>query len=301
MCCGERFATATSFVARSAATTVISVPQKRGALGLALSIFFALLALDAIPGMWQRIETLEADLSPAVVTLAELLRIPIKPAQRFVDVPEKTTLLAREQKRLFALHRVGALIGHVEGVCAQIAVRALRRRSESLVVVPQLLEHALPLFEQALLKMLKVFLRHCLRFFAAFGASCFCCHFLTDPLQGDFNVLPIKVKRVRRVCAFNPLTHRHPESEYLVGNPLLKCLDCFLNFRRTSDGERDTITYGETQFLPQPLNTAHQLSREPFQPQLSRHHRVESGEISALLLYHQLAGRASHHSQVFRA
>jgi|GEM_PF-6775040 len=110
---------------------------------------------------------------PQVVAFAELLGVTIKPAKRFVDVPEETTLLAREEKRLFALHRIGALIGHVEGVCAQIAVRALRSRSEGLVVVPQLLQDALPLFEEALFKMLKAFLGHRLRFFVA---SCGC-HF----------------------------------------------------------------------------------------------------------------------------
>src|SRR3954464_6042886 len=114
MCCGASCAAAISLVTRSIATTVISVPQNRGGLGLALSIFFALLALDAVSGVRQRIETLEADLAAAVVALSELLRIPIKPAKSFVDVPQEPALLAREQKRFFALHRVGALIGHVE-------------------------------------------------------------------------------------------------------------------------------------------------------------------------------------------
>src|SRR5437762_369134 len=136
MCCGARVAAAISLVTRSTATTVINVPQKRGVLGLALSIFFALLALDAIPGMRQRVEPLEADLSPAIVALSELLRIAIKPAQRLVDMPEEAAFLAGEEERLFALHRVRALIGHVEGVCAQIAIGALRRRSEGLVIMP---------------------------------------------------------------------------------------------------------------------------------------------------------------------
>src|SRR6266550_5264104 len=223
MCCGDSIEAAISFVARSSATTAISVPQKRGGLGLALSIFFALLALDAIPGVRQRVETLETDLSSAIVALAELLRIAIEAAKRLVDVPQKAAFLAREQKRLFALHCVGALIGHVEGVCAQIAIRALRSRSESLVVVPQLLQDALPLFEQALLKMLEVFLRHRLwlggvRFFAA---SC-CCHFLTNPLQGDFNALSIKVERMRRVCSVFFLAHVDCPSEHFIRNPFLK-------------------------------------------------------------------------------
>src|SRR5450759_1109139 len=112
MCCGDSDAAAISLVTRSSATTVISVPQKRGGLGLALSIFFALLALDAKPGVRQRVETLEADLSPAVVALAELFGIAIEPAKCFVDVPEETAFLAREQKRLLALHCVGTPVSY---------------------------------------------------------------------------------------------------------------------------------------------------------------------------------------------
>src|SRR5437762_4989488 len=172
MCCGERLAAATSFVTRSTATTVTSVPQKRGGLGLPLSIFFALLALDAIPGVRQGVETLETDISSAVVALAELLGISIESPQRLVDVPEKTTFLACKQKCLLALHGVRALVGHVEGVSAQITIGALRRRTECLVIVAQLLENALPFLEQALLKMLQALFRH--RF--GFLVGC-CCHF----------------------------------------------------------------------------------------------------------------------------
>src|ERR1700686_1710342 len=167
MCCGDRVAAAISLVTRSSATISTTVPQNRGGLGLALSIFFALLALDAISGVRQCVETLEADLATAVVAFAELLGIAIEPAKRFVNVPEETALLAREEKRLFALHRVGTLVGHVEGVRAQIAVRALRSRSERFVVMTKLLEDALALFEQALLKMHEALFRHRLRFFAA--------------------------------------------------------------------------------------------------------------------------------------
>src|SRR3954469_17567045 len=113
-CCGESVAAAISLVTRSSATTVISVPQKRGVLDLPLSIFFTLLALNAVSGVWQRVETLEADLLAAVMAFAELLRVSIEPAQGLVDVPQETTLLAREEERLLALHRVGTLIGHVE-------------------------------------------------------------------------------------------------------------------------------------------------------------------------------------------
>ena len=79
-----------------------------------LSIFLALLALDAISGVGQRVETLVADLATAIVALAELLGIPIEAAQRFVDVPEESSFLAREEKSFLALHGVGALVRHVE-------------------------------------------------------------------------------------------------------------------------------------------------------------------------------------------
>src|SRR5687767_1233898 len=120
MCCGDRFATASTFVTTSSATTVASTPQKRAGLGLALSIFFALLALDAVPRVRKRVEALERDFLTAVVAFAEGLRRPIKAAQCLIDVPEKTSFLACEQKGLFSLHGVGALVGHVERVRAEI-------------------------------------------------------------------------------------------------------------------------------------------------------------------------------------
>src|SRR6059058_2304010 len=100
MCCGEGVAAAMSLVVKSRATTAIRVPQKRGGLGLALSIFFALLALDAIPGVRQCVESLEAYFSTTVMALAELFGIAIKPAQRFVDVPQEATFLTGEKERL---------------------------------------------------------------------------------------------------------------------------------------------------------------------------------------------------------
>src|ERR1700693_519671 len=75
MCCGERLAAAISFLTRSSTTTSTRVPQKRGGLGLALSIFFALLALDAVSGVRQCVEALEAYFAPAVVAFAELLGV----------------------------------------------------------------------------------------------------------------------------------------------------------------------------------------------------------------------------------
>jgi hypothetical protein len=81
---------------------------------LALSIFFALLALDAVSGVRQCVEALEADLAPAVVAFAELFGVAIKPAKRFVNVPEETAFLTSEEKRFLALHCIRALVGHVE-------------------------------------------------------------------------------------------------------------------------------------------------------------------------------------------
>src|SRR3954462_1017047 len=172
MCCGESADAAISFVARSIATTRRSVPQKRGRLALPFSIFFALLALDAVSGVRQRVETLECDLLSAVMALAKLFRRPVKTAKGFVDMPEETSLLAGEKECLLALHRVRSLIGHVEGVGAEVAVRALRRGTERLVIVTELLQHAFALFHQSLLKMLQAFLIHSLRLIAV----CFCCH-----------------------------------------------------------------------------------------------------------------------------
>src|SRR2546423_4239747 len=296
ICCGDSVAAAISLVTRSIATTAIRVPQKRGGLGLPLSIFFALLALDAIPGVRQRVEALETDLSPAIMAFAELLGIPVKATQRFVDVPQEPSLLACKEEGLFALERVGALIGHVERVGAQITVGALGRRPECLVVVPQLLEYAFPLLKKSLLKMLKAFFRHRLRFLV----SC-CCHFLTNPLQGDFHALTIKVERVRRVCSFDSFADCDFQGQYFIGNPFLKCLSRLLNFRTAANQKRDAIAYGETQFLPEFLDPAHQLPGQTLQPQLRRHQWIERGKIASFLLHHHIARSTSNYGQIFGA
>jgi hypothetical protein len=64
----------------------------------------------------QRIETIESDRLPALLAAAELFRRAVEPPQRFVHVPEIASFLRGEQKRFLALHRVGALIGHMEGI-----------------------------------------------------------------------------------------------------------------------------------------------------------------------------------------
>src|SRR6185503_11716547 len=97
--------------------------QNTTALGpLFLGIFLALLALDAIAGVRQRVESLERDLVAAVVTLSERLWRPVESAERLIDEPQEPAFLAGEQERLLALHGVRALVRHVERVRAQVAV-----------------------------------------------------------------------------------------------------------------------------------------------------------------------------------
>src|SRR5438094_1762361 len=159
---------------KSLAVTNNITGQNNAAL-LLLRIFLALLAVDAITRMGQRVESLESDLLTTIVTLAEDVRVAVKPPQRLVDVPEEAPLLAREEKRLLALHRIGTLIRHVEGIAAQIAVRRLRCVAERLVGATELLQHPTPLLQQSLLEMLKVLLRHRfrLRGFVRCG-HCYC-------------------------------------------------------------------------------------------------------------------------------
>src|SRR5204863_4436922 len=54
---------------------------------------------------------------------------------------------------LLALHRVGALIGHVEGVAREVAVGRLQTRVEGLVVVAELLHHPGALLVETLLEV----------------------------------------------------------------------------------------------------------------------------------------------------
>src|SRR5688500_9989145 len=151
----------------SLTTMPAMTPQKTPPLPLLLSIFLTLLAGDAQARVWQRVEAVEVDVLAAAVALPERLRRAVQPSQGFVDVPEKPTLLGREEKRLLALHRVRSLIGHVEGVRAQVAVRRLRRCAERLAVVAQLLQDTLPLLEQALLEVCEGLLGHGLRLLRA--------------------------------------------------------------------------------------------------------------------------------------
>src|SRR5712692_9644976 len=78
-------------------------------------------------------------------------------------MPQEPPLLAREEKRLLALHRVGSLIRHMKRVGAQISIRRLITLVEQFVVMTQLLEHATPLLQQPLLEILQLLLGHWLR------------------------------------------------------------------------------------------------------------------------------------------
>src|SRR6266404_7093868 len=148
---------ARSLVTRSAATTAPAVVQnsRRSA---ALAIFFFRFALDAQPGVRQRVEPLEADLVAALLALAEFLRRLKQSPQRLVHVPEVAPFLRGEQERLLALHGVGALIGHVERVAREVPVGRLETRVEGLIVVAELLHHPRALFVEPLLQVGQLFL-----------------------------------------------------------------------------------------------------------------------------------------------
>src|SRR5882762_4427609 len=150
-------ASASSLVMTSETTIAAAVPQnsRRSA---ALSIFLLRLALDAQPGVRQRVEPVEADLIAALLALAEALGRAIEPSQRFVHVPEVPALLRREQERLLPLHRIGALVGHMEGVTREVAVGGLQARVERFAVMSQLLHHPGALLEQSLLEVAQLLL-----------------------------------------------------------------------------------------------------------------------------------------------
>src|SRR5829696_6230238 len=159
---GSSMRSAIAFVITSTTRTTRSIGQNSAAL-LPFRIFLALLALNAVARVRERVQPLERDVVAAVVALAERLRRAIQPPQRLVDVPQEAAFLTGEQERLLPLHRVGALIGHVERVAAQIAVRFLRRRAERLAIVPELFHGTTALFHKPLLEVLQRLLGHRLR------------------------------------------------------------------------------------------------------------------------------------------
>src|SRR5687768_10602777 len=97
-------------VAKSTTTSTSATAQKSRRPSAPLFILFLFLAGDAEPGVGQRVQPLEGDLLPALMTLAELVGLAVEAAERLVDVPEVAALLGREQELFFPLHGVGALI-----------------------------------------------------------------------------------------------------------------------------------------------------------------------------------------------
>src|SRR6478672_5821369 len=134
-CSGTSMLTAIPFVIRSRITTRTITPQKILVLLLLLGILFLLLAVEAEAGVRERVQAVEVDVLAAAVALAEGLRRAIQPAQRLVDVPQEAPFLAREQECLFALHCVRALVGHVEGIGAQVSIRFRLARAERLAMM----------------------------------------------------------------------------------------------------------------------------------------------------------------------
>jgi len=74
----------------------------------------------------QSIQTLGAYVGPAFLAGAKLVGRLVEPPKSLVDVVEQPPFLAGKQEGLLTFHRVGSLIGHVEAVSRQIAVRALK-------------------------------------------------------------------------------------------------------------------------------------------------------------------------------
>src|SRR3954468_12391056 len=150
--CGRNDVSAHHLVATSAAVTVATTAQKAAALFL--RIFLALLAVDAESRVRKRVETIVRDLVAALVALPERFRRAIEATQRFVDVPQEAAFLARHEEHLFALHGVGALVGHVERIRALVPVLVLH----ALVGPAELLQHTLALVQQPLLEILQLLL-----------------------------------------------------------------------------------------------------------------------------------------------
>src|SRR5687767_1405801 len=161
-----------ALVRKSVRTTVTRTDQNSGVLALPLCIFLTLLAVNAVTRVGKRVQTIVGNILAAVVTLSERFGRAIKPSQCFVEMPQKPAFLAGEKKSFLALHRIGSLIRHVERVRAEVAVCALRRRPESFVIMPELLQHSPALLEKPLLEVVEILLRHWLRLLR----GCGCCH-----------------------------------------------------------------------------------------------------------------------------
>jgi hypothetical protein len=64
----------------------------------AFSVFLLLLAVEAIPGVWQGVQPLERDLLVAVQASAERFGMPVEPAQRFLMCQRKRPSLLANKK-----------------------------------------------------------------------------------------------------------------------------------------------------------------------------------------------------------
>src|SRR5207245_7560634 len=134
----------------AAITTAAAVPQKsRRSAQLTTSLLR--LALDAQPGVRHGVEAIEPDVFTALLAATESLGRLVEAPQGLIHVPKVAAFLGGEQERLFALHRVGTLVGHVERVAREVAVGRLEARVEGLAIMAELLHHALPLLPQSLL------------------------------------------------------------------------------------------------------------------------------------------------------
>src|SRR5688572_18189951 len=124
--------------------------MRRGRLRVseAPSILLSRFAGDAEGRVRQRLQTLPGDPLVAELAVPESLGLLVQASQRAVDLVQLAPLLRREQERLLALHCVGALIGHVEGVRAEVPGRRARRVMVVLVEESQLLEHLFPFLQQ---------------------------------------------------------------------------------------------------------------------------------------------------------
>src|SRR5690242_4000455 len=149
---GESSDSASNLVTTSVTTIATARPQNKRRLA-PFAIFFLGLAPDAEPCVRERVESLEPDLLATLLAFPEFVGRLVEAPQGLVHVPQVAALLRREQERLLALHGIGPLVRHVEGIAREVSVRCLEARVEGLVVVAQLLHHAGTLLHQALLQM----------------------------------------------------------------------------------------------------------------------------------------------------
>jgi len=121
---------------------------------------FLHLAVDAVPGMRERVEPLESHRSAAGVAAPKLLGIVVEPPERFLDAVEIASFLGCEEGSLLALHRLGPLIGHMIGVGRKIGVLGLAVRLGHLVEETQRAKNSRSLLQEALLNVRQLCLVH---------------------------------------------------------------------------------------------------------------------------------------------